>query len=790
MVDRSQRSPAAAMRALLLSIAIFVCASGASAAPRLEMAWDLGRGALGIVVSNPGDVELEDLTLELRFPPEVRISPGAAGGAAGCDGGLSENCGGAEVPYWPLPFLAAGDSARFEVRPSIESGSTPFDAQLQCGATVCASATQIATRRGGSLALDLAVSHGPLVPGELATVLVSVANDEIYSAHDTGIRLTLPAGLDVVAESAGASLDGELRTWELGRLSRTEGRRRAVSFRVPEETPLGTLLVFEANASATHQYLSGRLQRSRDVVRVVAARDVEVAGAPIVVLNDRNESGAILDPWTAVGFPGEFAPRPLSLVAPRREEDVDGGGQGTASWSSLEGLHDSNDDSALRSAGQRLLDGFEELGRWRWSTHYKRGAVSLSLAHTTERSFTAAGAEESWRLTFSNAGFRLAAGTVLRFRIPEHTEFASASEGGVLVGDVVEWPIGDIPPGGGGSRSVRLVVDPSVPDGALLRGLAWLVDLSEPQHEEWALGALPVVSGGSEGDSEIAVGADSVEPGATVPVVVSTAEPGPGPVSGTLRLAVSRGVSFPESHVRQQAVDFGGLTEHTLLVNVIDEAQPGALAWLSTSGLNRSGPETTTLVRVQRSPLELPAAGGPAAERCQRDLLRAVGDVCRTELRCQGFRLRNGAGKPAARCYVRGLRRFDRRVARAAKRAEAAGASCHADPWPFSDINRLTRGVSIRLPNNRAEADLDASLLSRAGAQCKREARALVAEARGKPEAPILAARERFVKKFDRKLRGRRMRYSGWPAAEVVHLVTHVAESFVNTIIEPDEPLD
>ena len=76
-----------------------------------------------------------------------------------------------------------------------------------------------------------------------------------------------------------------------------------------------------------------------------------------------------------------------------------------------------------------------------------------------------AGQTLTYTLTFRNDGNQAATGVTLTDTLPANTSFVSASDGGVLAGNVVTWNIGSVPVGPTITRTVTVQVNDPLPAG-------------------------------------------------------------------------------------------------------------------------------------------------------------------------------------------------------------------------------------------------------------------------------------------------------------------------------------
>ena len=79
-----------------------------------------------------------------------------------------------------------------------------------------------------------------------------------------------------------------------------------------------------------------------------------------------------------------------------------------------------------------------------------------------------AGEPFGYTLTYVNAGDFSPTGVTLRMPLPEGTQFASATDGGSVEGNVVTWNVGTVVQGEGGQVRLTVDVEAGLPEGALL----------------------------------------------------------------------------------------------------------------------------------------------------------------------------------------------------------------------------------------------------------------------------------------------------------------------------------
>jgi hypothetical protein len=133
-------------------------------------------------------------------------------------------------------------------------------------------------------------------------------------------------------------------------------------------------------------------------------------------------------------------------------------------------------DAALISLDAVVGDG-GDLQRTAQRTLTVHSAPNLELAVAEDRDPVGAGEELSYTLRFGQvATAQVSPNAVLRFELPAGTSFASATDGGTLTGNTVEWSLGTLLPGDAGQRQLTLQADVGLMDGSLLESQAWIAD--------------------------------------------------------------------------------------------------------------------------------------------------------------------------------------------------------------------------------------------------------------------------------------------------------------------------
>ncbi|MCF7675217.1 MAG: alpha/beta fold hydrolase, partial [Akkermansiaceae bacterium] len=87
-----------------------------------------------------------------------------------------------------------------------------------------------------------------------------------------------------------------------------------------------------------------------------------------------------------------------------------------------------------------------------------------------------AGTRLKYVVSYGNPSTVSAPGTVLRVAVPKNTQLVSAEGGGVLPGGWVEWNLGTLGAGRGGTRRMTVNIDQGLPAGTLITGGAKITE--------------------------------------------------------------------------------------------------------------------------------------------------------------------------------------------------------------------------------------------------------------------------------------------------------------------------
>jgi len=467
--------------------------------------------AVELTATNAGAFPVVDAVLETRVPDAVNgitQSLTTAGGSCTTSGNLNTSCTRGERIRWTLGSLSAGERISVSF-PAVVTGSTDdgqlvaWRASLTAGGGEQVTASQTAIVHGSPV-FDLLADErpDPALAGDALRYALSFANRSNSTATGTVLRLPVPDGaLFESASDGGVLVDGAV-VWNLGPVLPGRGGVRHAEFLTGAGLPDGELL---RTVAAIHDDDFPRnVARAASVAALLSDRPFEL---DLEVNPDPVRPGETLHVEVTVANPGLF---PLfDVVVETRVPDFIGSFDQSLSTAGGTCSVSGNLNAAC-SPGERLawivgsLGAGErktlslpaevvslpggELVDWRATAVDGGGgqalarqsvivesAPTLELAVDESPDPVAGDGDLTAQLTFANRGPGVSTGTTLALPVPVGTSFVSATEGGVLVGGRVEWSLGGLLQGQGGTRTATFrVLDPV--DPMLLRSVATIRD--------------------------------------------------------------------------------------------------------------------------------------------------------------------------------------------------------------------------------------------------------------------------------------------------------------------------
>ena len=469
-----------------------------------------------ITVTNPDGFDRTGVALEMDYPVSLlNLGEGLITNGGFCTGGsLARTCVPGEILNWNLGTIPAGTGITVSLPPTVDGTAAagtviPFATRVTDSTAVVTSTTET-VEVAGVRTLELAVVeavYDPVVPGGELTYVLTYGHSALSTvALNTVLELPVPAGLSFVSASDGGSLVGGVVQWSLGTLGPGAGGERRVTFSVDPALTLGTAI----KAEATLADIGGAVTRTDVVTRVEAAVPLTVTidanpnpGKPgenlnvsLTVTNTSgfDRTGVVLQMRYPVGLQnlahglitggGICTGGSISRTCVANELltwDLGVVAAGTGVTVNLTPLvNGSISPGRIIEFVAQAQDNFADISTAASETVLIAGVRTLELA-VAEAVYNPVvpGAELTYVLTYGHSALStVALNTVLELPVPPGLTFVSATDGGALAGDVVQWPLGTLNPGAGGERRVTFSVDPALTLGTALKAEAMLADNS------------------------------------------------------------------------------------------------------------------------------------------------------------------------------------------------------------------------------------------------------------------------------------------------------------------------
>ncbi len=456
-----------------------------------------------LTVSNRSGADVAGVELRQQLPSYVEsLSESGTGGDC-----PSTVCSSGETIAFGLGTLPAGGSRTVVLGLVVATGfNQPDDNALilsdaavtessGTGASATAVALAHATPR---LALGVFEDRDPAAPGEVLEYLLTYANAGPISLFTAGLQTTLPSGASFLSASDGGTVAGDRIEWDLGTLAVGESGHRVLRVLVDAAAADGDFLT----TAATVHDGGTRSARASAATAVDSSPGLALAMA---VSPDPARPGQVASHTLTVTNRGaaDLAGVELRQVLPSHIESFSESGTGGDCPSTVCSIGESIVFSlGTLSAGQsrtvllgpRLALGFDEAqdnslivgsaavtesagtGATASAAILAHSAPSLTVGIVEDRDPVRPGENLDYALTYANTGAISLFGGRLQATLPVGVSFVSASHGGSLSGDQVEWDLGTLSVSESGHRSLRVQVSPTASDGDLLRTTAIIAD--------------------------------------------------------------------------------------------------------------------------------------------------------------------------------------------------------------------------------------------------------------------------------------------------------------------------
>ncbi len=309
--------------------------------------------------------------------------------------------------------------------------------------------------------LSVTQSYDPVLvlPGEQFAITISFSNSSSANKAALGVLLTntLPANALFVSASDGATLDpsGTMITWSLGDLPPGAEGTRSLVLQADPSLSAGTLLT-------NHVSLEDSDGNS------VASTLTTALGSTST--GENTESPALAETNIIVGAGGVFFPTDPSNSFKLPSSEEASRIQLTATGTT-EGAQDKSTSLSLRTSPQQENETTkmeeQKVGAGEITTPGCQTFLSLFGSDSPDP--VVVGDQIIYTFFFMNSStIETAKDITLKEILPPQMRFISASDEGSEAGSVVIWPLGEIPPDSGGSRSVVAQVKATGSTGSII----------------------------------------------------------------------------------------------------------------------------------------------------------------------------------------------------------------------------------------------------------------------------------------------------------------------------------
>ncbi len=493
--------PLTAMASLNLAIAIN---------PEPAAAGDYLNVALTVSNTNTHD-DLTDVVLTLPYPDHLAsLNNSLLSDSGFASYGSSVESG--EIVTWNLDTLPAGTSKTVTLPPMIKADTpigtiiefTPSVSHSSGEETTAARSVTVVSNR--VLELVAAADAEPVQPGgEFRYTLTYGHTATSAVAPEIVMEFPLPDGVSFVSATNGGILDENTIKWDLGTLDPGQTGRSQVTLTVDGSTALGSLLQTQAVINSTSQ--PDMIARADTVTRV---EEVPPLLLSLEILPEPAEAGEYLDVVLTVSNPSELDQSNVMLrfrypehLASLENSRLSDSGYASYGYSVEFGEFVTWNLGTLPAGSSTTVTlppmiGADtpagtliEIAPWVYNDSKTMGRLSRCISVENNRVLelvVAADAEPvqpgdpfRYTLTYGHtATSTIAPDTVLELPLPDGVSFVSATNGGVLVDDIVQWDLGTQAPGQIGRAQVTVVVDESTPLGSPLQTQAVFYSTTQP----------------------------------------------------------------------------------------------------------------------------------------------------------------------------------------------------------------------------------------------------------------------------------------------------------------------
>jgi uncharacterized repeat protein (TIGR01451 family) len=509
-------------RSVLLSLSLFVLLSVATPGFASDVEIRLSpdpvqpndRLRADITISNNTGSDEALVTLEATVPAGVLTDLSLPTAAISDNGqcntlGASNTCSAGEAIVWDIGTLADGQAITVTV-PMIVAGDVVDGSTITMNARSLVNAVEDSTSSASvtvdvdaPLVLNMDSDRNPARVGDTVTLTLVYGNRGVNPTTGTALTFPMPAGLTFISASGNGALNQSTGTveWDLGVLQNGQSGRHTVVATVNSLANGSLIAAQEAEITGTD--VGGAGEQSARATRVLQVNNsiplalaIEMNPDPAVpdgrlrmeltVTNSSlsSLSNVVLTAWVPVGLQDGLS-LPTALLS-------DGGRCNALSPTNTCTIDERIiwDVGALPAGAGRTvvvpalvaaalaqgdLIGLEarvvadNVSRTRASR-----SVSVDPSPVFEVSANAdsdviiAGDKVTYTLVYTNRSINPTLNTTLQLPIPDGLAFDTATGGGTLNGNVIEWDLGNLPGNTTGARRVTFDVDAGIGNGSLL----------------------------------------------------------------------------------------------------------------------------------------------------------------------------------------------------------------------------------------------------------------------------------------------------------------------------------
>ncbi|WP_447962504.1 FG-GAP-like repeat-containing protein [Nitrospira sp. Ecomares 2.1] len=503
-------------------------------------------------VTNTGGTASGNVTLSFVYPAGLNsISDLTKEFPGDC---IGSTCEPGETAVVNVGTLPAGKGKSVSLRPRISGSATPGSSivlnvdALENSVMRTSASSSITVATSQILNLVVAESQDPVSVGDALTFTLDFGVS-ISSAGSPNAILSfpLPAGTTFQSATQGGSLVNNNRVdWSLGSLNPGESGQRSLTVTVNGNIANGTILhteaVFSDSAVPANQTRTSTTTR----VQAPVSMDLRISATPNPVmvgeLIDLELTVTNVDTVSrsnvtvALKFPDEFVSLSESLFAGDCVGSTCEPGEvaifSVGTLAAGKGLTISLPPQVAAGISDGRLVRIEASAT-DTSGDMVEASTSLRVRNTRDRDLRIAvdrdpvAPGQNMTYTFSYGILSSGAGSPnakLSLKLPEGTSFVSASNGGMLNNNVVEWALGPLNPGEGGIRTAVLTASSGLLPGSSILAESMLTDSVNPSNE---VQANKVTQVKNEIPLELAIttNADPAKPGQLLDIEIVLANP-------------------------------------------------------------------------------------------------------------------------------------------------------------------------------------------------------------------------------------------------------------------------